>query len=135
MVAIISYLLLKFYLMHLKMQKGGEIDKSERAKAIAKVTKVVNMVDFVLILWFTFLLGLILLLFVTTTVALGVSLLGYAPESAWIASIQHWEVDTITQIVGEYGLATSLALLTMILGVGAIVIYSILMLFFKKKRK
>ena len=135
MVAIISYILLKFYLMHLKMRKGGEIDKSERAKAIAKVTKVVNMVDFVLILWFTFLLGLIILLFVTTTVALGVSLLGYAPESAWIASIQHWEVDAITQIVGEYGLATSLALLTMILGVGAIVIYSILMLFFKKKRK
>lgn len=135
MVAIISYLLLKFYLMHLKMRKGGEIDKSERVKAIAKVTKVVNMVDFVLILWFTFLLGLIILLFVTTAVALGVSLLGYAPESAWIASIQHWEVDTITQIVGEYGLATSLALLTMILGVGAIVIYSILMLFFKKKRK
>lgn len=135
MVAIISYLLLKFYLMHLKMQKGGEIDKSERAKAIAKATKVVNMVDFVLILWFTFLLGLIILLFVTTAVALGVSLLGYAPESAWIASIQHWEVDTITQIVGEYGLATSLALLTIVLGVGAIVIYSILMLFFKKKRK
>lgn len=135
MVAIISYILLKFYLMHLKMRKGGEIDKSERAKAIAKVTKVVNMIDFVLILWFTFLLGLIILLFVTTAVALGVSLLGYAPESAWIASIQYWEVDTITQIVGEYGLATSLALLTMILGVGAIVIYSILMLFFKKKRK
>ena len=135
MVAIISYLLLKFYLMRLKVQKGGEIDESERAQAIAKVTKIVNVVDFVLIIWFKFLLGLILLLFATTIVALGISLLGSAPESAWIASVQHWEVDAITQIVGKYGVATSLALLATTLGVGAIVVYSILRLFFRKYRK
>ena len=135
MVAIISYLLLKFYLMRLKMQRGGEIDEKERAEAIAKVSRIVNAIDFVLILWFKFLLWAIIILFATTIIALGISLFGTAHESAWIAAVERWEVGAIAQLVGEYGVVTSLSALALTLGVGAIVIYSILKFFLKKKQK
>lgn len=135
MVAIISYLLLKFYLMRLKMQRGGEIDEKERAEAIAKVSRIVNAIDFVLILWFKFLLWAIIILFATTIIALGISLFGTTHESAWIAAVERWEVCTIAQLVGEYGVVTSLSVVALTLGVGAISIYLILRLFFRKRRK
>ena len=135
MVAIISYLLLRFYLMRLRMQKGGELDEAERAAAIAKVERIVNVIDRILILWFKFLLWLAIILLAMTVVALAISLLSTAPDSAWIASVERWGVEFIAELVGEYGVVTSLSALALSLGVCAISIYLILRLFFRKRRK
>lgn len=135
MVAIISYLLLRFYLMRLRMQKGGELDEAERAAAIAKVERIVNVIDRILILWFKFLLLVVVILLAMTVVTLGISLLSTAPDSAWIASVNRWGIDTIAELVGEYGVVTSLSALALSLGVCAISIYLILRLFFRKHRK
>ena len=135
MVAIISYLLLRFYLMRLRMQKGGELGEAERAAAVAKVERIVNVIDRILILWFKFLLLVVVILLAMTVVTLGISLLSTAPESAWVASIERWGFDAITQVIGEFGVATSLSMLAISLGICAIVVYLILRLFFKKRRK
>ena len=135
MVAIISYLLLRFYLMRLRMQKGGELDEAERAAAVARVERIVNVIDRILILWFKFLLWLAIILLAMTVVALAISLLSTAPDSAWVASIERWGVEFIAELVGEYGVVTSLSALALSLGVCAISIYLILRLFFRKRRK
>lgn len=135
MVAIISYLLLRFYLMRLRMQKGGELDEAERAAAVARVERIVNVIDRILILWFKFLLWLAIILLAMTVVALAISLLSTAPDSAWVASIERWGVEFIAELVGEYGVVTSLSALALSLGIGAISVYLILRLFFRKKRK
>ena len=135
MVAIISYLLLRFYLMRLRMQKGGELDEAERAAAVARVERIVNVIDRILILWFKFLLWLAIILLAMTVVVLAISLLSTAPDSAWIASVNRWGIDTIAELVGEYGVVTSLSALALSLGVCAISIYLILRLFFRKHRK
>ena len=134
MVAIISYLLLRFYLMRLRMQKGGELGEAERAAAVAKVERIVNVIDRILILWFKFLLLVVVILLAMTVVTLGISLLSTAPESAWVASIERWGFDLIAQLVGEYGAVVSLSALALSLGIGAISVYLILRLFFRKKR-
>lgn len=133
MVAIISYLLLKFYLMYLQKQKGSDLDEMERASAVARVSRIVDIIDRILILWFKFLLVVVIILFVATIITLFISLLGSISESAWIASIARWNFDAITQVVSKFGVAISLTILAISLGLCAIVVYLILRLLFKKK--
>ena len=133
MIAIISYLLLKFYLMYLQKQKGSDLDEMERASAVARVSRIVDIIDRILILWFKFLLVVVIILFVATIITLFLSLLGSISEPAWIASIAHWNFDAITQVVSKFGVAISLTILAISLGLCAIVVYLILRLLFKKK--
>ena len=109
MVAIISYLLLKFYLMRLRMQKGRELDEAERAAAVARVERIVNVIDRILILWFKFLLWVVIVLLAVAVIALLISILGISTESSWLSSIELWSFGTIAQIVGEYGFGKVLA--------------------------
>jgi hypothetical protein len=134
LVAIISYLLLKFYLMRLKRQSGGELGDKERAEAAAKVNRITKVVDHIVALWLKCLIWVSILLFAMVIITLCVSLLGTAPESAWVASIESCGFDAIAQIASELGVVVSLLIIALSLGIFAASVYLIFWSLFKRNR-
>ena len=115
LVAIISYILLKLYILQLKIRSKANLDEKEKAEAAAKVNKMANTLDRIVTLWFKLLLWVVIILFTVTILALIISLFGITSESAWITSIELWGLGTIAQIVSEQGLGKVISTITILL--------------------
>lgn len=110
-----SYILLKLYILQLKIRSKANLDEKEKAEAAAKVNKMANTLDRIATLWFKFLLWVVIILFTVTILALIISLFGITSESAWITSIELWGLGTIAQIVSEQGLGKVISTITILL--------------------
>jgi hypothetical protein len=109
LVAILSYILLKLYLVRLKAKSGAEISEADRAEAVAKVDRIVNVVDRIVSIWFRLLLWVLIILFAVVIITLLISIFGISAESSWLYSIELWSYGTIAQIVGEYGIGKAIS--------------------------
>ena len=115
LVAIMSYILLKLYILQLKIRSKANLDEKEKAEAAAKVNKIANTLDRIVTLWFKLLLWVVIILFTVTILSLIISLFGITSESAWITSIELWGLGTIAQIVSEQGLGKVISTITILL--------------------
>ena len=110
-----SYILLKLYILQLKIRSKANLDEKEKAEAAAKVNKIANTLDRIVTLWFKLLLWVVIILFTVTILSLIISLFGITSESAWITSIELWGLGTIAQIVSEQGLGKVISTITILL--------------------
>ena len=120
LVAVISYILLHIYLARLKAQRKSNLDEQSKAEAVAKVAKIINVINRIVALWFKFLLWAFIVLAVAAILALGVSIFGIATDAEWLVSIELLEFGTVAQIVGEYGfgkVVSAISLSLVLLGV------------------
>ena len=105
LVAVISYILLKIFLARVRVQNGGEIDAGRKAEAIAKVQRIVDVINRIIAIWFKFLLWVVIIVCVAAIIALGYTIFGLRTEAPWLLSLELWRFGTVEQMVGEYGLA------------------------------
>ena len=104
LVALISYILLNIYLARAKAQSGGDVDEGRKAEIVAKVAKIISIINRVLAIWFKFLLWVAIIAFAAIIIALIISIFGITSEWAWVATFELWNLGTISQVVGQYGL-------------------------------
>ena len=115
LVAVISYILLHIYLARLKAQRKSNLDEKSKAEAVAKVAKIINVINRIVALWFKFLLWAFIVLAAVAIVALGVAIFGISSEAEWLLSIELWEFGTIAQILGEYGITKVISAISILL--------------------
>ena len=127
LVALISYILLNIYLARAKSQSDGEIDEGRKAEMVAKVSKIIGVINHVVAIWFKFLLLVAIIVFIAAIVALAISIFGISAESTWVTSFELWSFGTISHIVGEHGLSkvitTILALLVLLMGLSSLAVW------------
>ena len=127
LVALISYILLNIYLARAKSQSDGEIDEGRKAEMVAKVSKIIGVINHVVAIWFKFLLLVAIIVFIAAIVALAISIFGISAESTWVTSFELWNFGTISHIVGEHGLSkvitTILALLVLLMGLSSLAVW------------
>ena len=133
LVAIISYILLRLYILQLRVRSRAEFDEKKRAKAIAKVSKIINVVDRIVVLWLKLQLYIAITLFAVAIIALIISIFGITCEWAWITSIELWGFGTISQIVGEHGIGKVISTISLLLLVFAGLSYLTVWLLTNKK--
>ena len=115
LVAIMSYILLRLYILQLRVRSRAKLDENEKAEAAAKVTKITNVVDRIVVLWLKLQLCIAITLFAVAIIALIVSIFGITSEWAWITSIELWELGTISQIVGKHGVGRVISIISILL--------------------
>ena len=112
LVAIISYLLLNLFLAIAKAQSKGEVDEGRKAEMIAKVSRIIGVINRLVAIWFKFLLWLFIIIFAVTFLALCTSIFGISLNSAWITTIDLWELGTISQIVEKFGMTKVVSIIS-----------------------
>ena len=127
LVALISYILLNIYLARAKSQSDGEIDEGRKAEMVAKVSKIIGVINHVVAIWFKFLLLVAIIVFIAAIVALAISIFGISAESTWVTSFELWSFGTISQIVSNHGLSkvitAILALLVLLMGLSSLAVW------------
>lgn len=127
--ALISYILLNIFLARARAKSGSEVDEGRKAEIIAKVERIVDTIDRVVIVWFKFLLGLAIAL----ALLLCVVILGILFESAAINAINILEFGSIAQIVEQVG--TTRAISTLAIAIIPLIGVPYLLLILFRKRK
>ena len=114
LVALISYILLNIFLARMKAQEGEGMDDSRRADAVAKVAKIVNIINRVVAIWFQVLLGIALTVIVIAIISFIFSLISILVEAAWVESVEMWRLGSLSKIVTEYGTTRVISLLAIL---------------------
>ncbi len=114
LVALISYILLNIFLARMKAQEGEGMDDGRRAEAVAKVAKIVNIINRVVAIWFQVLLGIALTVIVIAIISFIFSLISILVEAAWVESVEMWRLGSLSKIVTEYGTTRVISLLAIL---------------------
>ena len=114
LVALISYILLNIFLARMKAQEGEGMDDGRRADAVAKVAKIVNIINSVVAIWFQVLLGIALTVIVIAIISFIFSLISILVEAAWVESVEMWRLGSLSKIVTEYGTTRVISLLAIL---------------------
>jgi hypothetical protein len=97
--ALISYILLNLFLARAKRQSGSEVNDSRKAEIIAKVERIVNVINCVVAIWFKFIFALA----IVATILIGLLILGILLEWEMLTSIAILEYGTVVQVVDSFG--------------------------------
>ena len=117
----------------MKEQSGEEADAGRKAEAIAKVRRIVIVINRIVAIWFKFLLWLAIVVCVAAIIALGYSIFALRTEDAWLLSLEIWKFGTISQIVQEYSLAQVVSVISVTISLLAGVVYLAIWLLTNKK--
>lgn len=127
--AAISYILLHVFLLVAKAQSGAGVDENKKAEIVAKVQRIIDVIDYILVIWFKVLMGLA----GVATILLCVTILGIVFDATTITSIKLFEFGSIAQIVKQFGTPTVISTIALsiipLLGIP----YLLMKIFSKKK--
>ena len=111
--ALISDILLNIFLARIKAQRGSDIDEGSKAEAIAKVEKIVNIINRVVIIWFKVLLSVALIVISTLIISSLVAIVGISLEVSSVVALELWQWGTIADVVAKVGLPRVISSLTL----------------------
>lgn len=127
--AAISYILLHVFLLVAKAQSDAGVDENKKAEIVAKVQRIIDVIDYILVIWFKVLIGLA----GVATILLCVTILGIVFDATTITSIKLFEFGSIAQIVKQFGTPTVISTIALsiipLLGIP----YLLMKIFSKKK--
>lgn len=131
LVALISYILLKIFLARAKAQSGTEVDESHKAEIVAKVKRIVDIIDYVLVIWFKVLFGLAIIL----AILLSIAIIGIAIEHSALLQLEIFEFGTLALLTERHGVATIVSTLAVAIIPLIGIPYLLLVIFSKRQNK
>lgn len=131
LVALISYILLKIFLARAKAQSGTEVDESHKAEIVAKVKRIVDIIDYVIVIWFKVLFGLAIIL----AILLSIAIIGIAIEHSALLQLEIFEFGTLAFLIEKFGVATIVSTLAIAIIPLIGIPYLLLTLFSKRQEK
>lgn len=131
LVAIISYILLKIFLARAKAQSGTEVDESHKAEIVAKVKRIVDIIDYVIVIWFKVLFGLAIIL----AILLSIAIIGIAIEHSALLQLEIFEFGTLAFLIEKFGVATIISTLAIAIIPLIGIPYLLLVIFSKRQNK
>lgn len=131
LVALISYILLKIFLARAKAQSGTEVDESHKAEIVAKVKRIVDIIDYVIVIWFKVLFGLAIIL----AILLSIAIIGIAIEHSALLQLEIFEFGTLAFLIEKFGVATIVSTLAIAIIPLIGIPYLLLVIFSKRQEK
>lgn len=131
LVALISYILLKIFLARAKAQSGTEVDESHKAEIVAKVKRIVDIIDYVLVIWFKVLFGLAIIL----AILLSIAIIGIAIEHSALLQLEIFEFGSLALLTERHGVATIVSTLAVAIIPLIGIPYLLLVIFSKRQNK
>lgn len=131
LVALISYILLKIFLARAKAQSGTEVDESHKAEIVAKVKRIVDIIDYVIVIWFKVLFGLAIIL----AILLSIAIIGIAIEHSALLQLEIFEFGTLAFLIEKFGVATIVSTLAIAIIPLIGIPYLLLVIFSKRQNK
>ena len=131
LVALISYILLKIFLALAKAQSGTEVDESHKAEIVAKVKRIVDIIDYVIVIWFKVLFGLAIIL----AILLSIAIIGIAIEHSALLQLEIFEFGTLAFLIEKFGVATIVSTLAIAIIPLIGIPYLLLVIFSKRQNK
>ena len=131
LVALISYILLKIFLARAKAQSGTEVDESHKAEIVAKVQRIVDIIDCVIVIWFKVLFGLAIIL----AILLSIAIIGIAIEHSALLQLEIFEFGTLALLTERHGVATIVSTLAVAIIPLIGIPYLLLVIFSKRQNK
>ena len=129
--ALISYILLKIFIARAKAQSGGEVDEGRKAEIVAKVQRIVDIIDYVLVIWFKVLFGLAIIL----AILLCIAIIGIAIEHSALLQLEIFEFGSLALLTERHGVATIVSTLAVAIIPLIGIPYLLLTLFSKRQEK